>query len=163
MEKKPQEKKPQEKKPLTENEKLQEHILKEELSRLNDVWDELCKGKPEIQANPKAAGFIKLYTLFRILSTMKVLKNDKEPVEIIDNLFIGSLGAASNKESLINNKITHIIVAAKSLRQFFPNDFKYVQFQLLDSETEEIEKYFDQAHEFINNAFKEGGKVLVHW
>ena len=94
---------------------------------------------------------------------MKIIKEDNKPVELVDNLFIGSIGAASNKKALQENKITHIVVAGAGLKQLYPNDFKYLQFELLDSETEDIKKHFIDAGKFIDDALKNGGKVMVHW
>lgn len=54
------------------------------------------------------------------MSTLKLYKEDNQPVEIVDGVFIGSIGAASNKEALIENKITHIISAVKGSKQYFP-------------------------------------------
>jgi hypothetical protein len=67
------------------------------------------------------SNIMKYIALIKVMSTMRIMKEDKEPIEIIDNIFIGSLGAASNKESLINNKITHILCAASSLKKYFPD------------------------------------------
>jgi hypothetical protein len=54
------------------------------------------------------------------MSTLKLFKEDNQPVEIVDNIFIGSIGAASNKDALIENKITHIISAGTGLKKYFP-------------------------------------------
>ncbi len=48
------------------------------------------------------------------------MKEDYLPIEIIDNIFIGSIGAASKKEVLLEHKITHVIVAASTIRNYFP-------------------------------------------
>jgi hypothetical protein len=57
----------------------------------------------------------------KLYSTMKILKEDNLPVEIVDSLFIGSIGAACNREALVNNNITHIISAGTGLKQFYPD------------------------------------------
>ena len=43
---------------------------------------------------------MKLMTFIKFYSTMKILKEDNKPVELVDNLFIGSIGAAHNKKAL---------------------------------------------------------------
>lgn len=106
---------------------------------------------------------LKLMTFIKLYSTMKILKEDNKPVELVDNLFIGSIGAAHNKKAMKECGITHIVIAASGLKQLFPEDFKYLQFDLLDSETEDIKKHFIEAGKFINDALKSGGKVMVHW
>ena len=106
---------------------------------------------------------MKLMTFIKFYSTMKILKEDNKPVELVDNLFIGSIGAAHNKKALKKSGITHIVIAASGLKKLFPDDFKYLQFDLLDSETEDIKKHFIEAGKFIHDALKSGGKVMVHW
>jgi hypothetical protein len=63
--------------------------------------------------------------LVKTLSTLKLMKEDKTPIEIIENLYIGSVGAAYNKEALLENKITHIVVAASNIKQYHP-DVKFI-------------------------------------
>ena len=62
---------------------------------------------------------------------MQIMKNDAEPVEIINNLFIGSVGASANKNSLIKNKITHIISAGSGLKKLYPEVFLIIYFRNL--------------------------------
>jgi hypothetical protein len=48
------------------------------------------------------------------------VKTDNLPIEIIENIYIGSIGASMNKTSLEELKITHIIIAGKGLNEYFP-------------------------------------------
>ena len=48
------------------------------------------------------------------------MKNDNLPIEIIDNIFIGSIGASMNKQSLKELEITHIIIAARGMTEYYP-------------------------------------------
>lgn len=130
---------------------------------MNSIFEKSTKDIGEINKLSQKDKIIKIMTLFKVYSTMKILKEDNKPVELVDNLFIGSIGAASNKKALQENKITHIVVAGAGLKQLYPNDFKYLQFELLDSETEDIKKHFIEAGKFIDDALKNGGKVMVHW
>lgn len=57
------------------------------------------------------------------MRSVEILKNDNSPIEIINGIFIGSVGAAMNKKILEDLKITHIIVAAQGLTEFFPQVF----------------------------------------
>ena len=100
--------------------------------------------------------------LIEVFSTMKVLKEDYIPTELIDNLFIGTIGAASNLNQLEKNNITHILIAGQGIKKYFPDKFTYLQFNLLDTALQNIKQYFDKANEFINNAINNNGKVLVH-
>lgn len=130
---------------------------------MTSIFEKSTQGMGEINKLSQKDKIIKIMTLFKVYSTMKILKEDNKPVELVDNLFIGSIGAASNKKALQENKITHIVVAGAGLKQLYPNDFKYLQFELLDSETEDIKKHFIDAGKFIDDALKNGGKVMVHW
>lgn len=130
---------------------------------MTSIFEKSTQSMGEINKLSQKDKIIKIMTLFKVYSTMKILKEDNKPVELVDNLFIGSIGAASNKKALQENKITHIVVAGAGLKQLYPNDFKYLQFELLDSETEDIKKHFIDAGKFIDDALKNGGKVMVHW
>lgn len=46
-------------------------------------------------------------------------------IVISQGLFLGSVGAANNKDALKALNITHILTAAKSLGPAYPNDFVY--------------------------------------
>lgn len=62
----------------------------------------------------------KLVKTFKIIRTVNLMKNDNLPIEIIDNIFIGSIGASMNKQSLKELEITHIIIAARGLTEYYP-------------------------------------------
>ena len=91
-----------------------------------------------------------------------VLKDDKVPIEIIPHLYLGSIGSASNLKQLQNFKITHIVCCAKGIKNFFPDNFKYLNLDIIDSQTDNIKKYFEEANLFIDEAIKNQGNVLVH-
>jgi protein phosphatase slingshot len=101
--------------------------------------------------------------LIRVFSAARILKDDNQPVEIIDNLYIGSFAAADKKDTLISYGITHIIVAASSLKKKFQDDFNYMQLDILDSPEVDIKKHFDETGCFIEKCLSNGGKILVHW
>lgn len=105
----------------------------------------------------------KYIALIRMLSNMKIMREDAKPVEIIDNLFIGSIGSASNLQNLKEAGITHIVNAARGIKRYFPDDFVYVNYDLLDSPDENIKKHFEESGAFIDEALKNNGKVFVHW
>lgn len=105
---------------------------------------------------------LKFITLIKIFTTMKILKEDKKPVNIINGLYIGSIGAASNLEELTKANITHIVCAARGIKHYYEDKFKYLHIDLLDSESEDIKKHFKESADFIHNAIQNGGNVLVH-
>jgi hypothetical protein len=101
--------------------------------------------------------------LIRVFSAAKILKEDNQPVEIIENLYIGSFAAADNKETLVNHGITHIIVAASSLKKKFIDSFNYMHLDILDSPEVPIRKHFEDTGLFIEECLNSGGRILVHW
>ena len=56
----------------------------------------------------------------KVFRTLDIVKSDSLPIEIIENVFIGSIGAAMNKQGLEEHKITHVIVAAQGLKEYHP-------------------------------------------
>ena len=150
---KEKEKKEKEKEPEDVN------LLAENISELRMTMENIRNKNNELT---KVEKFISLFKMIKNLSTIKILKEDYQPVELIPNLFIGSIGTASNLKILKETGITHIVCAAKGVEAYYPNKFTYLKLDLLDSENEDIKKYFDEAGEFINKALKEKGKVLVH-
>lgn len=137
---------------------------------LNEMKNELKKaaidfrrGKNEDgKEDTKVDKMLKLLNMIKLSSTIKILKDDNAPIEIIPHLFLGSIGSASNLKQLQNFKITHILCCASGIKNFFPNDFKYLNLDILDSEKVNIRQYFEQTNKFIDDAIKNNGSVLVH-
>lgn len=57
----------------------------------------------------------------KALTAMKLTKEDKNPGAVFPDLFIGSIGAAYNKEVLTELGITHILTCASNIRPRFEN------------------------------------------
>ena len=105
----------------------------------------------------------------KALTAMKLTKNDSAPGAVLPELFLGSIGAAYNKESLQKLGITHILTCAMGIKPRFPDDFKYEILNCLDSPNQNVLQYVDQANQFLNEAFSHNvadqppkNKVLVH-
>jgi len=114
------------------------------------------------QKKDKMEVLVNLLQMINISSTIKILKDDKTPIDIIPHLYLGSIGSASNLVELQKYNITHIICCAAGIQNFFPDKFKYYNLKLLDTEKEDIKKYFNEAYTFIDDAIKNNGNVLVH-
>jgi hypothetical protein len=56
-----------------------------------------------------------LFLAIKAMSAMKMTKDDSVPAEIIPGLYLGSIGAAFNKESLKKHGITHILTCADKI------------------------------------------------
>ena len=90
-------------------------------------------------------------------------QNRIEPLnEIIEGLFLGDHVASNNKYILSRNGITHILSVGQGLYPKFPTKFTYKWVSELDSPTANLKQHFKACHRFLNNAFAQGGRVLVH-
>ncbi|KAK7848553.1 dual specificity protein phosphatase 1 [Quercus suber] len=100
--------------------------------------------------------------LFRVISLTKCIKDDNVPCKIEEGLFLGSVGAANNKDALKALNITHVLTVASALPPAHPNDFVYKIISVTDREDTDIKQYFDECFNFIDEAKRLGGGVLVH-
>lgn len=86
------------------------------------------------------------------------------PDEILEKgLYLSNFDAASDKEQLKKMNISHIVTvfAAQSCIQF-PEEFVYLQVPVGDFHYENLIQYFPACCQFIDDALKQGNKVLVH-
>jgi len=84
-----------------------------------------------------------------------------EPNEIISKLFLGSYLTGLNKNFLLQNKVTHILILEKSILPVYPKLFIYHVVHIDDLEVETISNHFDQMAKFISEGIA-GGGILVH-
>ena len=132
---------------------------------LNEKKEELKKALLDFKTgkdDSKLEKMLKFLNMIQLSSTIKILKDDNAPIEIIPNLFLGSIGSASNLKQLQNCKITHIICCARGIKNFFPDKFKYLNLDILDNEKSDIKQHFDESYKFIDEAIKNNGNVLIH-
>ena len=61
----------------------------------------------------------KFATLIKAITALRISKDDKKPWEILPNLYIGSIGAAMNREAIEEIGITHILITAANLNPAF--------------------------------------------
>ncbi|CAK9137179.1 unnamed protein product [Ilex paraguariensis] len=104
----------------------------------------------------------RISALWQAMRATKCIREDNVPFKIEEGLYLGSLGAANNKSALKSLNITHILTVANSLAPAHPNDFTYKIVNVLDREDINISHYFDECFEFIDEAKRKGGGVLVH-
>ncbi|OWM69847.1 dual specificity protein phosphatase 1-like [Punica granatum] len=100
--------------------------------------------------------------ILQLRSLTKCIKEDRVPCQIEEGLFLGSVGAANNKDEVKRLNITHILVVAKSIGPAYPTEFVYKVIEVTDKEDVNIRQHFDECCEFINEAKSQGGGVLVH-
>ncbi|KAL5782521.1 hypothetical protein ACOSP7_007550 [Xanthoceras sorbifolium] len=101
-------------------------------------------------------------SLLRVLNVTACMRDDKVPCEIEQGLFLGSVGAASNKVGLKGLNVTHVLTVTNSLSPAHPNDFVYKVVAVADREDTNLSQYFDECINFIDEAKRQGGGVLVH-
>lgn len=82
--------------------------------------------------------------------------------EIIENLYISDFSSACDKEKLQELGITHIVCVIAGVDKIYPDTFTYYTINICDRNHVDIKNYFNECSEFIDNAIKNGGKVLVH-
>ena len=70
-----------------------------------------------------------------------------------DNIWLGSLESACDREGLREHKISYVITAVYDINPIFPDDpeLYYLKVPVIDKPTAQIKKHFDRAIEFIEN------------
>jgi hypothetical protein len=95
--------------------------------------------------------------------TLKMLPvRDFDAQEIIPGLYLGDVYAAHNTRELKKRNITHIVTCTVGVAPPFPDNFKYMHLKILDCAAETINDHFSLTSEFIGEAIRGGGNVLVH-
>lgn len=137
-----------------------------EVNQIKDRIDETNDSKSDFVGKDKNQikkdNIQKMVLLFKAIHTMNIMKSDNKPVKILDKLYIGSVGAANNKDELKSLGITHIVTAASTLKCLYPEDFTYLKLDVLDSPEVKIKDHFHKTNEFINEAIEKYGGAFVH-
>jgi len=95
--------------------------------------------------------FIKLIAIFR------------EPVNIIDNIFLGSSINAASKNVLDKHKIKFIINCAAEIDNHFEGEIKYKNYHVYDDNIDSIIGILEPAYqEIVNFQSTAQGNILVH-
>lgn len=82
--------------------------------------------------------------------------------KIIDHLYISDFSSACDINKLHENGITHIITIIPGVGPMYPNEFTYFIIDIVDRPYSDIEIYFDDTNDFIENAINNNGNVLIH-
>jgi protein phosphatase slingshot len=105
---------------------------------------------------------LRLLQQVRIILALKHAKTDGQPSEIYSHLYLGSIGAAMNKNNLSRLGITHVLCVADNIKPQFPNLFTYKSIEILDTANSDVLAILPQCFEFIDQVADQGGKVLLH-
>ncbi|UJR11780.1 hypothetical protein I4U23_015960 [Adineta vaga] len=87
---------------------------------------------------------------------------DEKLHHVIDGVYIGSQDSACNIAGIDECKITHILNVATGIRNVFPEQYTYLNIELLDVPETNIRKVFVQTNQFIQQAVADKGCVLIH-
>lgn len=99
----------------------------------------------------------------KLVLALKHSNDDKLPSELFEYLYLGSIGAALNKDILKDIGITHILTIADNLSPPFPADFTYKTISFTDNSQSDLRAILSEALGYIEHTRQSGGKVLVHW
>ena len=92
----------------------------------------------------------------------KYIDDTFEATMIVDNLWLGAISSACNREALHKHNIETIISAVLGSTANFPYDFNYERAKLRDVEDENILDDLDRLVPIINRDLVNGRPVLVH-
>ncbi|KAJ7536714.1 hypothetical protein O6H91_12G078900 [Diphasiastrum complanatum] len=88
---------------------------------------------------------------------------DKDCSRVADHIYIGSDAVARNRETLLANKITHVLNCVGFVcPECFPDDFKYKTLWLQDSPCEDITSILYDVFDYFEEVRELGGRVFVH-
>jgi atypical dual specificity phosphatase len=90
------------------------------------------------------------------------LADNNDINEVADNLYVGNISTATNKELLQEKGITHIINILSHRFEPYPSDFEYMHIHAYDVINWTLIYNFQATNLFIRDALKDGGKVYIH-
>jgi atypical dual specificity phosphatase len=82
--------------------------------------------------------------------------------QITENIWISDIASAYNYDKLKDIGITHVLTIVLGISPVFPDHFQYMNIPAQDIPDQDLQQYFLDATNFIDNAIKNNGKVLVH-
>lgn len=119
----------------------------------------------EVETNNFSFSYYPYYIFNKIHSNLRfynILENRFEANEVIEGIYLGAIGSSYDYEELKKLGITHIISVIAGYEPPYPDKFKYMVINALDDCNTNILECFDDANNFINDAFENNGKVLIH-
>jgi len=83
--------------------------------------------------------------------------------EVLPGIFLGGARDARNLEAMKQRGVTHILNVADDVQNFHPDHFTYLRLEVRDYGMDQgISRVFDKGLEFVREAVRDNGKVLVH-
>jgi len=144
-------------------------INNDETGRLHSIWSEVSANVAG-EVLVLVSGFRAFTERFPFMCTEKIIIKAWErktlityPSAIIDDkLYQGKGDQATNRQVLNDLKITHVINITKEHPNKFPDDIVYLRLAIDDEKKSNLKRHFEETHDFIANALKNGGAVFVH-
>ena len=99
---------------------------------------------------------------WKALGEYSKYETDGIPAQILPGLLLGSIGAAFNRKSLLEHKVTHILCCCDGVEAPYPKFFTYKSLELPDKRSEDITQYFEDTATYIHDVVSQGKEVLVH-
>lgn len=89
---------------------------------------------------------------------------DLSPSQILPFLYIGAKKDAIHRPTLDSLKVNHVLNVTTDCPNAFEKEstFKYLQIPIMDTWNQDLPKHFQRAFDFIDEAKKVGGCVLIH-
>jgi dual specificity phosphatase 12 len=97
-----------------------------------------------------------------IIRSFISIDNTFEANEVIPGLYIGNINSVYDIKKLKELGITHVISVLSGFEPPYPNDFNYLVLDALDTVNTDLSLNFETTNDFINDAFDNFGKVLIH-
>ena len=82
--------------------------------------------------------------------------------KISDNIYIGDIWAAYNKDELKSRGITHIVNAILGVEPAYPDEFEYFKIEAIDMQHQNLYEVFEKSNLWIDKALVDKGKVFIH-
>lgn len=85
------------------------------------------------------------------------------PTHIVDNIYLGSAFNAALYDTLKENNITTILNITREIRNYYPDDFQYIRYDLYDNNKHSIQSYLEKAFTTIRHQQDNtNGNILIH-
>jgi protein-tyrosine phosphatase len=88
--------------------------------------------------------------------------NNNDLHEVYDNIYVGNISTAYNKDKLKELGINNVITAISGMPEIYPEEFNYMLVDALDIQQQDMRPMFDDTSKFIKDSLKDGGKVYIH-
>lgn len=85
-----------------------------------------------------------------------------DPIEIIDNIYLGNSLNAANDTTLQKFKINVIINVTDNIPNFYENDYEYYSINIKDTTVSMFGEQLLECAKFMNKKIKEGKNIMVH-